>query len=244
MRKPFLLLLVSIPLLATINQAISTNTDSTKNTTISQSKIDVLSEQEREAFLAYREQLREIETLKTYNHQLSSVIRTQKEEMQSLKLQIVEIEVTQQRIMPLMKKMISSLDDFRKLDTPFLEKERTDRQARLNTLLAKANLSVSQKYRSIVEAYSIEMEYGRTIETYEAPLGEKSSVRYLRIGRTALYYLTRDDHELGIYNPNTQQFESLDSSHLREIKKGLKIANKQLAPELLHLPVIATKVTK
>lgn len=244
MRKPFLLMLASIPLLATIDQAISTNIDSNKNTAISQEKIDVLSAQQREAFQSYREQLREIKTLKTYNDQLRNVISTQKEEMHDLNLQIVEIAVTQQRIMPLMQKMITSLNTFTKQDIPFLQKEREARGKKLQGLLAKANLTVSQKYRAIVEAYSIEMEFGRTVEAYEAPLGDKQSVDYLRIGRTALYYVTHDEKQLGIYNPNTQKFEPLEGRYLREIKKGLKIARKQLAPELLRLPVIATKDSK
>lgn len=233
-----------MPLFASLEQGLQTNIESSNNTRISQQKIDTLSEKEKETFLAYREQLREIETLKTYNEQLRNVISTQKEERQSLNLQIVEIEVTQQRIMPLMQKMITSLNEFTQLDSPFLVDERNNRKLRLENLLAKANLTVSQKYRSIVEAYDIEMEYGRTIEAYEAPLGDKKSVHYLRIGRTALYYLTRDEEEMGIYNINTKKFEKIDNDYLREIKKGLKIARKQLAPELLRLPVISTKVEK
>lgn len=237
-----MLLLSTLFLFAALDDTLATNSASNRATQISQTKIDALSEAQRELFMQYREELREIETLKTYNAQLRSVIAAQNEEMESLNLQIVEIEVTQQRILPLMEKMIGSLEQFIALDAPFLTGERSEREARLKTLLSRANLTVSQKYRAIIEAYGIEMEYGRTIEAYDAPLGEKESVEYLRIGRTALYYLTRDETELGIYNPNTREFVPLKRRYLGEIKKGIRIARKQLAPELLQLPVIATKV--
>ena len=244
MKHLFTLGLVSLSLSASLNQTLQTNSSSTQHTKASQTKIDNLSDQEREAFAKYRETLREIQTLKTYNQQLRELIQSQNEEMASIKKQIVEIEVTQQRILPLMKEMTQSFQTFVHADTPFLKEERTKRADRLETLLSKANLTISQKFRSIIEAFSIELEFGRTIEAFDAPLNERQSVLFLRIGRTALFYMTKDEEEVGIYNPNSKKFETIDSDYLREIKKGIKIAKKQLAPELLTLPVIALKESK
>lgn len=244
MKYLLLLSTLSITLCASTQKSIELNTLNTQQTALSQTKIDALSDKERESFMKYRESLREIQTLKTYNKQLKELIQSQKDEMHSIKEQIVEIEVTQQRILPLMKEMTHSFQTFVSLDTPFLKKERTNRAQRLETLLTKANLTISQKFRSIIEAFSIELEFGRTIEAFDAPLNERQSVLFLRIGRTALYYMTKDEEEVGLYNPNSHTFEALDSDYISEVKKGIKIAKKQRAPELLRLPVVATKEQK
>ncbi len=244
MKYLFTFSLSTILLFASLEQSLQTNKENTQHTKASQAKIDALSDQERDAFIQYRETLREIETLKTYNQQLRELIQSQNEEMTSIKKQIVEIEVTQQRILPLMKEMTQSFQSFVAADIPFLKQERTQRADKLEALLSKANLTISQKFRSIIEAFSIELEFGRTIETFDAPLDARQSVLFLRIGRTALYYMTKDEEEVGIFNPNSKRFESIDNDYLREIKKGIKIAKKQLAPELLTLPVIAFKETK
>jgi hypothetical protein len=241
MFKILLIALVVTKGFSSIDSSIQTNTKSNNNTKISQQKIDKLSEKERVLFLEYRNQLKEIETLKTYNQQLKDVIDAQEEEKLSLDQQIVDIEITQQRIMPLMSKMISSLNTFVAQDIPFLPTLREDKQKHLDALLAKSNLTVSQKYRYIIEAYGIELEYGRTIETYEGKLNDGESVHFLRIGRTGLYYLSHDKEKAGIYNPNTKKFQKLDSSYIKQIRTGIKIARKQLAPQLLKLPVVATK---
>lgn len=226
---------------ASIESTLQTNIQNNTKTKISQEKIDKLSEEERKLFLEYRSQLREIETLKTYNEQLQNVIDAQKEEMQSFDQQIVEIEITQQRIMPLMSEMIETLSAFVKQDIPFLATLRQEKQERLSQLLAKSDLTISQKYRFIVESYEIEMDYGRTIETYEGKLQNGESVHFLRVGRTALYYLTHNKESAGIYNTNSLAFEALDKKYIKQIETGIKIARKQLAPQLLKLPVVATK---
>jgi hypothetical protein len=87
------------------------------------------------------------------------------------------------------------------------------------------------------------MDYGRTIEAYPGLKdlgGEERSVEFLRIGRTALIYQTRDGSQQGVWNKQTRQWEELDSSYKTQIAKGLRIAKKQLAPDLLMVPVAIT----
>ena len=240
MKLHLAIFMVSGLLSASVNEPLQTNIKSNELNKASQERIDTVSNTEQDAFIEYKELLEEIQTLKTYNAQLKQIITSQEDEVQSINEQIVEIEVTSQRIMPLMQKMIEGFESFVSLDIPFLQKERLNRTEMLSTLLANAKLTVSQKYRTIMEAYGVELEFARTIESFKAPLGDKQSVNFLRIGRTGLYYLSRDESEVGIYNPNTQAFETLDSDYIKEIKKGMKIAQKQLAPDLLSLPVFRT----
>ena len=91
----------------------------------------------------------------------------------------------------------------------------------------------------MLEAYRSEEEYGRTIETYRGELpGETSlTVDFLRLGRLALYYRTLDGEQCGRWQNGG--WETLDSGRCGEIRKGVRIAGKRQAPDLLLLPLPA-----
>jgi hypothetical protein len=155
-----------------------------------------------------------------------------------------DLELTQREIVPLMLRMLSWLEEFVDIDSPFLPEERRLRIAQLEALMDRADVSVGEKYRRVLEAYQIEMEYSRTIEASRGELagGEQSrTVDLLRIGRVGLYYLTLDRSEAGFWNPATGQWETLPERYHRPIRNGLRIARKQAAPDLLRLPVSAPR---
>ena len=43
--------------------------------------------------------------------------------------------------------------------------------------MTRADVTISEKYRRIVEAYQVEMDYGRTIEAYEGKLASTAATR-------------------------------------------------------------------
>jgi len=93
-----------------------------------------------------------------------------------------------------------------------------------------------------MEAYQVEMEYGRTIEAYRGTLesnGEKRTVNFFRLGRVALFYQTLDEQETGRWDKTTNNWAQLSSDYRLPVSKGLRIARKQAAPDLLLLPVNA-----
>ena len=106
----------------------------------------------------------------------------------------------------------------------------------------KADITISEKYRQIMDAYLIETDFGRTTETYSGNLsidGSETQVDFLRVGRILLAYQTRDRARSGFWNKQTRQWESLPDSYRNDISLGLRIARKQAAPDLLRLPVPA-----
>ncbi len=208
-----------------------------KNAQLSQKKVDGLYDSTRSDLAEYRTITNEIEQLKVYNRQMREIVRSQNEELTSLQQQIDQVEQTQQGIMPLMERMLMGLEQFVQLDLPFLLEERQDRISVLRALLVAGDTTVSEKFRRVLEAYQIELEYGRTIEAYRANLSENTMVDYLRIGRVALYHLSLDGQSASIWDKKSQQWVKLDDAYTRSLRKGLSIARQQAAPSLLELPL-------
>ena len=208
----------------------------------SQKKVSSLAEETRDIISEYEVTLRQIESVRSYNKQIKKLIEDQNNEMSSIRTQIVEVKQTGKDIVPLMLEMTNNLEQFISLDVPFLMKERTERLEKIKTIMDRADVSVSEKYRRLMEAYQIENEYGKTLETYQGiqeVKGKKLSVNYLRVGRIALVYQTLDGKKQGLWNQKSKKWESLASRYSREIEKGLKMAKNQQPPDLLTLPIRA-----
>ena len=211
----------------------------------SQNTIDKLADQTQRMLEDYKQALRETDSLQRYNSHLENLIKSQREEIASINNQLKAIDTTSREIVPLMMDMVDTLEQFIKLDTPFLLTERTERATHLKSLMNRANVTVSEKYRRVMEAYQIENEYGRTIEAYRGTLesnGTSRSVDFLRFGRVALMYQTLDGKEQGIWNTESRSWELLPSEYRASVTKGLRIARKHIAPDLLKLPVRAPEI--
>lgn len=223
-----------------IQKQNSINTDAAT----SQKKIDKLADQSRSIFIKYKQTLREAENLQIYNNNLEKLIASQDNEIVSLNKQLGEIDETNQGIVPLMISMVETLEKFVSLDVPFLLNERNKRISSLKQLLVDSSITTSEKYRRIMEAYQIETEYGRTIETYQGKLeenGNKRTVDFLRIGRLSLIYQTLDGKQAFVWDQQNKSWTELSGDYAAQIKKGMRIAKKQAAPELLTMPVSAHK---
>jgi hypothetical protein len=203
----------------------------------SQKRVDGLAEEGRDLSASYRSTLRETEGLKLYLQQLRAQLKSQEEEMAVIRNESAELDRTNIEILPLMQRMLASLEQFVALDLPFLKEDRAARLARLNEMMPRADVTVSEKYRRIVEAYGIEMEYGRTIEAYRGSLKDRE-VDFLRVGRVGLLYQTPDGKETGYWDREAKDWVA-DNDYAEGVKEGLKVARKQTAPNLLIVPMQA-----
>ncbi len=204
----------------------------------SQKKIDKLADQTRSLLADFRAESRQVDSLRVYTEQLGKLVQAQRDEMEQIRGEIDGVTTVEREIMPLMSRMIDTLDEFVAADLPFLLEERTERVAKLRDLLLRSDVTVAEKYRRLMEAFQIENEFGHTIEAYRGTFGEGENQRqvdFLRIGRVALLYQTLDGDESGIWDGS--QYAPLDSGLNGDVKRGLKIARKQASPGLLLVPV-------
>lgn len=209
----------------------------------SQKKVDQLSDEATALKNEYRQTLQAIENNKIYNQQLRDLIESQKLEMVQIEEDIEKIKDTTRNIAPLMTKMKDALAEFVKYDLPFLKDEREKRLKSLDELFVKSGVTVSERYRKVLEAYLIENEYGQTLEAYKDSIeidGKKMTADFLKVGRVGLYYLSKDGKKGGVWNPEKQDWVSLNSSQRNYVETALKVALKQTTPSLLTLPVYKT----
>jgi len=206
-----------------------------------QERINEIDDETQKLLTAYRTAVAEKESIDAYSAQLKLQIDSQEQDLASIQKQLDEVETTAREILPLMQRMLDTLDHFVELDVPFLSEERRKRVAGLKEVMNRADVTISEKYRRIVEAYQIEMEYGRTLEAYEGRVGEGDEARtlqFLRLGRVALMYQTLDGKETGYWD-NEKRDWVVDDHYEHAFKEGIRVAKKLGAPDLMIMPVAA-----
>lgn len=207
----------------------------------SQQRIDALDDETRDLLQRYRAALAEAESLERFNAQVERLVASQERELEARRDQLDEIEETNRRVLPHMESLLDTLERFVALDIPFLPEERERRLASLRELMDRADVTVAEKYRRLLEAYSVEMEYGRTIEAYKGTLDTDDGARnveFLRVGRVALLYQSLDGARTGYWDGAAGRFVR-DDSYRDAVRTGLRVARRQAAPDLLTVPVPA-----
>ncbi len=212
----------------------------------SQTRVSILARQSQDLLAEYRSVVRETQSLEIYNDNLERVVSDQQNEVQSINRQLAGLEATNRGVVPLMLEMIDALARIVEADTPFRIEERRARVERLQDMMDQAEVTASEKYRRVMEAYQGELEFGRTTEAYSDTLPTTGqTVDFLRVGRALLVYQTSDQSATGWFNPRTREFEELDDDRFRfEVRNGLAIARNEKAPNLVMLPVPAPEAAQ
>lgn len=228
-----------------LDQSVGTESKINTDAAVSQRRISQLAQQTADLLAEYRGVVRETESLRIYNEQLQKVVTDQRSEIVSINNQLEGLESTNRGVVPLMLEMIDTLEQVVEADMPFRLEERRARVVRLRDMMDQADVTTSEKYRRIMEAYQGELEYGRTTEAYSEPLPTTGqTVEFLRIGRTLLVYQTSDQEITGWFNPATRTYEELPDKYRLEVKEGLAIARNEKAPNLVTLPVPGPEVAQ
>ncbi|KGJ92470.1 DUF3450 domain-containing protein [Thalassotalea sp. ND16A] len=227
-----------------LTEVVKAGTQINQSATQSQQRIDQYNIDIQTKLQQYKAVNKEVAGLDIYNGQMQRQINNQLAELAQLKLSQQQVAVIERQISPLMARMISTLEQFVALDVPFLPAERSKRLSDLTEMLDRADVAVSEKFRRVLEAYQVETDYGRTIEAYTGMLtvdGSERDVDFLRIGRVSLIYQTRDGAKMGLWDQPSRNWVTLPSSMRSDINKGLRIARKQLAPDLIVVPLNSAK---
>ncbi len=207
----------------------------------SQQRVEDLDDEARTLFAEYRAAIRHVETLEVYVERLRQLVADQKNDIRRRESDIENAETFERELFPTMERMTDALDKFIHADLPFLPAERNERVAKLNGLLSRSDITAPEKFRQLMEAYQVESDYGRTIEAYRGTVGDGEGriVDFLRVGRSLLAYQTLDGKESAVWDAAAAAWHPLDDAYRADIRRGLRIARTQAAPDLLLLPFAA-----
>jgi hypothetical protein len=208
----------------------------------SQNKINNIYEQTQELIAEYRNVVDQAEVLKGYNDHIQRLVDAQKEEIQSLQDQIDSIDKIKQGVVPLMYKMIDTLEQFVELDIPINLEKRKERIARLREVMKDPNVTTSEQFRLVLEAYEIESDYGTIFDAYqgELKLADRTiTADFVHMGRIAFLAESLDLKHAWVWNNETRAWEELGEEYIKPITDAVRMARKQLPMDLVKLPIFA-----
>ncbi len=244
MKKALLLIAITHTVVANASDLSSAQAIQNKtNTEASQSQTRI--NKSAENTLSYQadiEQLEdELKNLDVYRKHLTALVDDQHRELKNINQQISDIEQTRQGVVPLMYKMIDGLKNTVKNDKPLRAEQRYQRIEKLETMMTIANVSDAEKYRRILEAYQIELDYGTKLGVYQGEIsfdnGKKIQANILYLGRISLIACNFNQDKYWTWDQKAKAWILLDSSLNSELDKAYSVANKEIAPSLLTLPV-------
>ncbi|WMN60372.1 DUF3450 domain-containing protein [Pseudoalteromonas xiamenensis] len=210
----------------------------------SQEKVDNLYGQSQELVAEFRATIDETELLKVYNDHVARLVADQNAGIESFDRQIAEVDKTKQNVVPLMYRMIDTLEQFIKADIPFDTDVRLGRVEKLRELMVNSKVTTSEKYRQVLEAYTIETSYGSAIAPSQGSLqidGKNINVDFARLGRVAYVAQSFDLKHAWVWNNKTKTWDALSDEYLKPIKDMIRIARNQAAPDLVKLPVFGAE---
>ncbi|KQB08271.1 DUF3450 domain-containing protein [Vibrio metoecus] len=229
---------------ASLDQAQAIQNSTNQASAQSQQKIDQSSEKTL-VLRAEIEQLNEeVKNLQIYRNHLQSLVANQEQEMASLEQQTEEIKRTRQGIVPLMYDMIEGLEEWVAQDKPIRLAARQERIEKLKELIPRADVSDAEKYRRILEAYQIELDYGNKLGTYQAKIALSSAqqveAEVLYLGRLVLLARSLDGEQFWNWDAKQQSWQALSDANKSDLNAAYQLAQQQIAPILLNLPVSLT----
>jgi hypothetical protein len=213
----------------------------------SQQKVDKYFDQAQDMLFEYGSVADERESLKAYNDYVAGLVADQQNSLNLIQTDINGVDKLRQGVVPLMFKMVDALEQFVNLDLPFNTEVRQNRVKNLKDILNTAEVTLAEKYRLILDAYSIEREYGNFVAVHTGKLsldGKEVLVDFFNLGRVALYAQSLDQKIAWMYDADAKSWNKLDDSYLRDITKGIRIARKQGALDLFALPIPAAETAQ
>ncbi len=182
----------------------------------------------------------ETANLETYRDNLQKSIEAARKRLAAKEEQLAETEKINEGISPFLDELLSELREVSGNGVPFLAEERRKRLAKMEEMMDDPQVSVSEKYRRLMEALQIEAEYGFTTDVYRQEIDTgagKMLVDIFRLGRLNLFYLSLDGRTCGFYDEASGKWQQLDESRLRQISSAIAMAKKERPVNFVTLPL-------
>lgn len=225
---------------AQLSKALDTGAQATRRAEEVQRQINQLDDQRSDLAGEFRQLLQRKTAEELYLRQQEKLVESQREEIAAFEDQLGRVDEISSEMTPMMYDLITDLEKFVEADLPFRIVERRERIQQLKTLMERADISPTERYRQIITAYQAEMEYGRTISTYTDQIevdGVMQTVDVFNYGRVALVYLTSDRKRAGRFDRETRTWEPLKGAYLEDILQATRVAREVAQQTVLFGPI-------
>ena len=165
----------------TVDQVLEADLRRLQLAQASQERINQVVEGTRSLADDYRAINKEIDGLKVYNRLMTAQTNGQQATLDDIALSLEQVDNINRQVFPLMERMIDGLEQSIALDIPFLMQERQGRVEELKGIMERSDVSVAEKFRKVMEAYQIEMDYGTSSEWYREELNVDGAGREYNI---------------------------------------------------------------
>ena len=135
-----------------LDRAIATGEQATRRAEQVQQQINQLDDERSDMVGEFRTLLQRKTAAELYARQQASAVESQEREIASLTDQLSRVDEITSQTVPMLETLIDDLEVFVEADLPFRLTERTDRIARLREYLVDPNISVTERYRQIMDA--------------------------------------------------------------------------------------------
>ena len=190
--------------------------------TTSQIKIDQMEDDTSLIVNEYKQVSKQVEGLRVYNAQLRKQIQRQEERLKEIDKTLKEAQVMQRQIPPFTRRMLAGVEKSIELDMPFHLAERKERIAFAKAALDNPTVSPAEGLRQVMEAFTVEAEYGRKLDAYKDTVeidGNPTEVNILRIGRLSLIAQTADASEALAWANKSRSWIEIGSSYRNPTRK-------------------------
>lgn len=226
-----------------LDRAIATGEQATRRAEQVQQQINQLDDERSDMVGEFRTLLQRKTAAELYARQQAAAVESQEREIASLTDQLSRVDEITSQTVPMLEALVDDLDMFIDADLPFRLEERKDRIARLREYLVDPNISVTERYRQIMDAYTSEMEVGRKTDTWKETItvdDKEVTVDMVLFGRVALVYMDPTGRYAKRYDRETSSWVDLESKYKAEIEKAIRIIQGKRTQDVMYVP--ATKL--
>jgi len=198
-------------------------------------------EQQRVKLVAELERLTlQQQQLDAEKEQLTQKINSCDATIAELQRAIAQSQILTAQMEPFLQETLKLLTQQVDNDLPFLTTERQQRLQQLNASLVDDNLALGEKFRRLLEAVRVEVDYGRNVEVSQITIvkdGREVLLNQLRLGRLALFAQSLDGQSSMIYSMAAQAWVPIDSEYNSGIAQAIEMGLKRRPVDLLTLPI-------
>ncbi|WP_233205300.1 DUF3450 domain-containing protein [Alkalicaulis satelles] len=223
---------------AQLDEALRVARQSTQDGAQAQEQINQLADAADNAERQYLATREEIESQRIFLEQQRVFLLSQENELTALRSQLERVGSIEVDLAPMLLDMYVALEEFIDSDMPFQLDVRRTRLDRIQTALGDANISAAERYRLLLNAYEIEMGYGRSLRAYSEEVevdGTPQEANILQIGRVAL---VRDiGGRLEIMTQDNRDWRPVSGSMAVDVQRAFRIAREVTTPEVFTAPL-------